>query len=464
MSSNHATPQNVIWITTDHMRYDCVGAHGNSAMHTPNLDRLVNGGISFDRCYANNPVCMPSRASFMTGCYPQQTGVVNNGLELDGNFPSTVARVLKTGGYQARQIGKLHFQNHEDHDLDPRARHAYGFDSFELSEEPGCYEDAYRTWLRGAHPDLVETFTLARPKSFERRAERTEYRVLDAPWTASHSGWIAQQFENKYASWGLRRGRQFYHLGFYAPHPPLNPTREMFAPYADIELPPLARRPGDPRDPRDLDDNTLLSYRRHFYAMVTGVDMAVGRILEALENTGELENTLVIFGSDHGDALGDHGRTGKGPSFLESIIRMPLVLHWPAGFGTTARRVAGMVEMVDIMPTLAELCGIPRHRYFAGRSYAQELLSGAPVEGRSDVYAFHGEGSLMLRTEMRKYLCYYEDGGRREELYDLEADPDEFQNIATDAARSAELQRLRDRAFERTLEATKTLKERTHQF
>ncbi|MFP4550894.1 MAG: sulfatase-like hydrolase/transferase [Spirochaetales bacterium] len=79
-------PQNVIWITTDHMRYDCIGAHGNPAMHTPHLDRLVNAAVSFDRCYANSPVCMPSRASFMTGCYPQQAGVVVNGQTLAPDF------------------------------------------------------------------------------------------------------------------------------------------------------------------------------------------------------------------------------------------------------------------------------------------------------------------------------------------------------------------------------------------
>ncbi|MHC4502791.1 MAG: sulfatase-like hydrolase/transferase, partial [Planctomycetota bacterium] len=174
-------PKNVIWITTDHMRYDCIGAHGNAAMHTPNLDFLVEHGVSFHSCFAQNPVSMPSRASFMTGLYPQQTGVTTNGHVLPADFPLVPARLFARGDYQAAQIGKLHFQEHEDSDLDPRARHDYGFDVFWIAEEAGCYEDAYMTWLRTEYPELVETFRVPRSTSPERIGER-EGRVLDAPW------------------------------------------------------------------------------------------------------------------------------------------------------------------------------------------------------------------------------------------------------------------------------------------
>ena len=400
----------------------------------------------------------------MTGCYPQQTGVTNNGRELSPEFDSTAPRVFGRAGYRTVQIGKLHFQNHEDHDLDPRARHDYGFDVLQLSEEPGCYEDAYRTWLRGEHPELVELFTVPRPMTVARRSERAKYSVLDAPWEASHSGWIATQFGNNFCSWGKREGRHFYHLGFYAPHPPLNPTVKMFAPYDGVTLPPHVRAKGDPRDPGEMADEVLGEYRRHFYAMVTGVDMAIGKILGTLKETNQLDNTLVVFSADHGDACGDHGRIAKGPTFLESIMRLPLILHWPDGLGVRERNVKGLVEMVDIMPTLTELCGIPAHRFFQGISFGRSLLDEAEIVGRPDVYAIHDDGDIMLRTERLKYLLYYRDQEQSELLYDLARDPHEMVDESGNKAYKERLMELRSRALLRTLDATSSLLPRPHMF
>lgn len=450
-------PADVIWITTDHMRWDCIGAHGNAAIHTPNLDALVKSGVTFERCYANNPLCMPSRCSFMTGCYPTQTGVVRNGQELPADFRPTVATTFGEAGYETVQIGKLHFQGHEDHDLDPRARHDYGFDILQLSEEPGCYEDAYRTWLRGEFPEYVNTLTVPRPASRERHYERTQYKVLDVPAEASHSGWIASQFDRSFASWGKRPRPQFLHLGFYAPHPPLNPTREMFAPYAGMDMPEPNLSAADWNRDESLDKDTLVEYKRHFYAMVTGVDMAIGRILETLRETGSLENTLIVFGSDHGDVCGDHGQIGKGTSFYEGIMRLPLVMHWPEGLGTECRRVREMVEMVDVLPTMLGLCGAEPHSAMQGRNYAPALVSGDPVAGRRDVYAFHGDGELMLRTEDYKYIRYQAGDNRREVLYNLDRDPDEFRNVAGDPEEEPVLADLRERALTRHINASRSI-------
>lgn len=136
-------PTRVIWISSDHMRYDHIAAHGNPAMITPALDRLVEQGTGFDQCYVQNPICMPSRCSFMTGLYPQQTGITLNGQCLPADFHPTAAHAFKAGGYHTAQIGKLHLQPHDELDFDPRPRHAYGFDVLWLSEERGNYSDAY---------------------------------------------------------------------------------------------------------------------------------------------------------------------------------------------------------------------------------------------------------------------------------------------------------------------------------
>ena len=412
-------PRNVIWITTDHMRYDFIGAHGNTDMHTPNLDALINQGISFERCYANNPLCMPSRCSFMTGLYPPQTQVTFNGQELASDFTPTVAQCFANGGYRTVQIGKLHFQCHEDSDLDPKPKDRYGFDVFQLSEEPGCYDDAYITWLRGERPDLVETFTLPRPMSPARHTESRRFHVLDAPWEYSHSGWVATQATRYLYAWGKRAERQFLHLGLYAPHPPLNPTREMFEPYRDIDI-KITRSEEDWADANQMDEATLKEYKRHFYAMISGVDFAIGKLIEALKANGEFEDTLIIFGSDHGDACGDHGRTSKGSSYYEGIMRLPLVFYWPKGLGTPGKRESGLVEMVDVLPTILGLTGLPIPPVMQGQSYADSMQQGQTIDGRQDVYAYDGNGDIMLRSHDFKYNRYVRDN--REVLYDLRTD------------------------------------------
>jgi arylsulfatase len=448
------SPKHVIWITADHLRYDCIAAHSNPAMHTPNLDRLVEQGVSFDHCYAQNPVCMPSRCSFMTGLYPQQTGVTANGICLPPDFRPTVAHAFSAGGYQTAQIGKLHFQPHEDNDLDPRPRHDYGFDVLWLAEEPGCYDDAYLIWLRSEYPQHVDDFRVPRSTSPQRWID--EKRVIDAPWEASFSGWIVQQAERYLQD---RGGRHFVHLGFYAPHHPLNPTAEMFAPYADADL-PLPEWPAeewaDKPEPlasllqrfTDWDQARFLSYRRHFYAMVTGVDLAIGRLMDYLEHRGELDDTLIVFNGDHGDMCGDHHLIGKHFSFFEEIMRMPCVLHWPAGLGTTGRRVEGLVELVDLLPTLLELSGCPVPEVMMGRSYAAELWTGRPLSTREDVMAYHEPGFAMLRSERYKYIRY---GPGREVLYKLDERPLEVANHADDNTDA--LHEMRERLMQRLLEA-----------
>ncbi len=454
------TPRRVIWISTDHMRYDCIGAHGNPAMHTPNLDRLVNQGVSFEQCYVQNPLCMPSRASFMTGLYPQQTGVTQNGNTLRPDFEPTVARTFKAGGYQTVQIGKLHFQEHEDNDLDPRARHDYGFDVFWSSEEPGCYEDAYMTWLRTQRPDLVDVFRLPRSSHPDRKSEENG-RVLDAPWQFSHSGWvstIAQIYlQARHSS------KQFAHLGFYAPHPPLNPTREMFEPYADAEIPepvwsenewqdkpePLARFL---RMKPDWTMERFVDYRRHFYAMVTGVDLAVGALLDMLERNDMLDDTLIVFMSDHGDMCGDHHMIMKQGSWFDQLMRQPCVLHWPAGFGRQGRRVSELVEMVDLLPTLLDLAGCHVPEVMVGRSHAEALRTGGPVDGREDVFAYHEPPmGAMVRTATHKYIRY---GPGAEVLYDLREQPYEVANRANDDP--ATLAMMRERLLQRLMEASRS--------
>ncbi len=467
-------PKRIIWITTDHMRYDCVGANGNSTIHTPNIDFLADNGISFENCFTQNPLCMPSRASFMTGLYPQQTGVTHNGHCLPPDFEPVVAKCFKAGDYSTTQIGKLHFQPHEDCDLDPRERYSYGFDKFYLAEEPGPYDDAYMKWLTTEYPDLVETFRIPRSLNPERNSSENS-TVIDAPWQASFSGWVAEQTKRHIGGFGGNKklDRDFIHMGFYAPHPPLNPTREMFAPYENASVKsPHFQLTGESRDKplplanilgryKSWSHDKHLNYRKHFYAMVTGVDMAIGEVMEYLRQRDELDDTLIVFSSDHGDMCGDHSSCSKHSSFYDEIMHLPLILYWPNGLGTTARRIPGLIEMVDLLPTLLGLCSITVPRVMPGNDYSQELFDGTDIKGRDTVMAFHYPDSIMLRSKDYKYIRYSEN---EEVLYDLTNDPRETINCVGNSKYMGMLNQMRNKSLARLAAASRSHLPRYYEF
>lgn len=453
-------PRNVIWITTDHQRYDSIAAHGNPEIVTPNMDRLVGNGVSFSKAIVQSPVCMPSRCSFMTGLYPQQNGVTWNGCSLPDGFSPSVARLFKGMGYQTTQIGKLHFQPHEDNDLDPEPRNRYGFDTFYAAEEPGCYEDAYLKWLGTEYPQYKDRFRIERPSSPARPRLNNpvggyEGKVIDAPWQASFSGWIAQMACNFMDQRHRRSPFQFLHLGFYAPHPPLNPTREMFAPYAnrDLSIPEFTEeeRENSRLSQAHWSEERLVAYKRHFNAMVTGVDMAIGQILDKLEEIGELDDTLIIFNSDHGDACGDHFELEKYYDlFHDGVVRVPLVFHWPNGIKASGQLVESLVELLDVLPTAIDLCGTAPPPELMGQSYAEDLRNGSIPRGREDAltYSHDADGPhAMLTTEHFKYI----HSGGQEKLWDLKSTAGESADVA--ALREDVLPELRYRLLQRMLSA-----------
>ncbi len=453
-------PRHIIWITTDHMRYDCVGANGNPAVHTPNLDRLAAGGAALEHCYGQNPVCMPSRASFMTGQYPCRTGLLCNGPALPPDRGPTCAEVFGGAGYATAQVGKLHLEPHDEMDLDPAPRGRYGFDYMALSEEPGCYEDAYTRWLRDEHPEHAERMRVPRPRERIRGDGPFMQWTVDAPAEASHGGFAVSQ-----ALHFLRLGRpSFIHVGIYAPHPPLNPPSDVFESYREADVPEHHWREGEEEDKpeplrsmlkgrREISPEQWRERRRYFYAMCTTLDSQVGRLLEGLEARGELEDTLLLFMSDHGDMDGDHRMVAKQASFYEEVMRLPVIMHWPGGLpGGT--RPAELVEAVDLLPTLCELSGTPAPDAVQGRSVGPWLRGDGSGPVRRDVLAMHaGPGRpiwAMLRSEERKYINYGPDA---EVLYDLSAEPGEYTNLANVPEARPELEEMRHRLLQRMLGA-----------
>jgi arylsulfatase A-like enzyme len=195
--------------------------------------------------------------------------------------------------------------------------------------------------------------------------------------------------------------------------------------------------------------------------MITGVDLAVGRLVAHLRERSLLDNTLLVFSSDHGDHCGDHRMILKGCTFYDELMHLPLILHWPAGLGATPRRIDGIVEMVDLLPTLLELCGIPVPRVMAGCSFAADLLAGRDPAGREDAIATHDPGHLMLRTATHKYIRWASGG---EALFDLEKDPGEFVNVARSPAYRETRHALIERMLVRSVECSRSAIRRVGRF
>lgn len=466
---------NVLFIHTDQQRWDALGANGNDEIHTPNLDALASDGVTFDRYFTQATVCAPSRASYLTGRYPSQLGIYSNGRTLPESVP-TIADYLGRAGYVTGNLGKLHFKPHalRDH----REPHpSYGFDHVEIADEPGCYPDAYRAWVKQRAPDQLDDVSWGLPWAAQRWQELMyqddgidhpdpRFPKRPVPFPAdddlSFSAFVADRtraFIERHAA-----GPPFCCIaGFYAPHSPwVVPQRflDQYDPDAlsipsypaslDAERSRLAERAEDETD-ATFDDEELRGATHGYYAMITEVDHYVGRLLETLEQLGVREETMVIFTSDHGEDLGRHLRYGKGWPGYDSITRVPCVIRWPAVVDSPGRSVDSIVEAVDLLPTMLEGVGVQAPAAVRGRSLVP-LLRGDTATHR-DSALIEGAGRKAVRTDRYRYAV----GGNDEHLYDLAHDPAEHHNLADDPDYAEERAALCRTLLERLMDAERRL-------
>ena len=300
---------NILVLYTDQQRWDSLGANGNGEVRTPALDGLAAEGVNFERCIGQSPVCTPSRASFLTGQYPSTLGVDRNGIPVPEDT-ITLPRMLGNYGYVSANIGKLHFLPHANRDH-RRIHPGYGFDHLEISDEPGCYEDAYRAWVRRKAPDQLD---MAIQDGIKHPEERFPKKALAfrSRNDLTHSAFVAEQSVEFIR---LHRGEPFLCIaGFYSPHSPWVAPQEFLDLYdpEKLTLPVFPPEVEAKRSERFFSDQELRSARQGYYAMVSEVDHHVGRILACLEELDLTERTIVVFTSDHGEWLGEHLRYGKG--------------------------------------------------------------------------------------------------------------------------------------------------------
>ncbi|WP_207589917.1 sulfatase-like hydrolase/transferase [Halomontanus rarus] len=386
--------QNVLFIVVDDQRADTIGLHGNDDIHTPTLDRLARDG-SHLQPHTNVPVCTPSRAELLSGRTGFQNGVRWFGERFDDDvtpFPD----VLASTGYRTCFTGKWHLKCHPSE---------AGYDEVRRYREGGMIEGDH--WI-----EFEEDDGTVRGHSTDLIAETAIdfVRSTTEPW--------------------------FCHVGFFSPHDPRTPPEPFAGMYGpdDVSLPEnyMPEHPFDNgemtiRDelleawPRDRD-----AIRRHladYYGMITHHDYQIGRILDTLEKTDQLEETLIIFTSDHGLGIGSHGLMGK-ENLYEHSTRIPLLLSGPGV--PSDRQFDALVGHCDFYPTLLDLLDIDDPEGIEGRSYAP-LLRGESDSHREEMCCTYRDRQRSIRTDRWKYIVY--PGIDHEQLFDLENDPNELCNL-----------------------------------
>lgn len=429
---------NILLIYTDQQRWDALGANGNKEIITPRLDQLAREGMNFDHYFVQNPLCMPSRVSFLTGQYPSSLGITHMGVPVPEDT-ITLPKMLKNYGYYTGNIGKLHFLPHanRDHrDIHP----PYGFDHLEISDEPGCYEDAYRAWVRRRYPGEERDISLGLPPAAEvwqkqmglddgiKHIEREPRCAQAFPGRSeiTHTAFVAEQTiafieRHQQESWCCVAGMYFPHSPWVAPKEFLDlydPDRLSVPEYPQAYETERRRLGSYP-------DEELRSVKHGYYAMISEVDHHAGRILDTVERLGLQDDTIVIFTSDHGEFLGEYLRYGKFYPGPDCVSRVPLIIRWPAGISRPGQTIAHLVEGVDVVPTLLESAGIPVPGHVQGQSLLP-LLQDRHYEPKGCALMEH-TGWRNIRTQHYRYLLN-SDG--QEKLFDLVKDPREYDNVA----------------------------------
>ena len=459
---------NVVLILTDQQRLDTIGALGHSHMDTPNLDRLVDEGITFTNCHVTAPSCAPSRASLFTGHYPHTTGVYKNG----DTWRHSWVEELSEAGYYTLNVGKMHTAPYET---------PMGFDERYVVEnkdryladvpndEPPLPSDRY--YLDEWDKALRARGLLKQQREFYRQREDYEDRLGAFEWTLSadtHPDVFVGELAVDWLDRVPKLDRPlFMEVGFPGPHPPYDPLPEYAERYMDqdLPLPEVTQADLDSQPPPlqalrrhhaavdhdsvsyDLDptEEQLHRLRAHYYASVTMIDEQVGAIVDALAANGYGGDTVVIFASDHGEMLGDHGHIQKWTMY-EEVTRVPAIVWWPNRF-EGGRRIDDLYQLFDLGPTVLELADTTVPEPMAAKSLIP-ALNGDDWDGREHVYAEHARTGIlretefmtMVRSEDWKLVHFLDE--EFGQLFDLSTDPAERENRWDDpdaAERKAEL-------------------------
>jgi len=475
-----AEPLNVLLITTDQMRRDHMGCSGNPVIRTPNLDRLAAGGLYLERAYVNNPVCMPNRASIATGRLPRNHRCWCNGVDLPED-ERTLGDVLGDRGYHTALFGKPHFRiTAMPTDGVPRGIECgpaweqginspewtgpyYGFQYVQISVGHG-HANLNRAhlceWVKRKYPEALAKQFQAEPSPTGAMESFTPLY----PAGAHSSNWLGEIGSDYLRQRGADGKPFFLWVSFPDPHHPFTPPKPYdvmydpgevvmpkLGPEALADKPPHYRRAyegGAGGKLKHMTEDQLREVIARTYAMITLVDENIGALLDALDQTGLSENTIVVFTSDHGDLMGDCGLVLKGPWLMEGLINVPMI--WRVPGGPAGQRTEELFSSCDVAPTILELLGAEVPRAMDGLSQAGMIRGG---RGRREAafieYRPRRPVPMNLRavvTPDRK-LVYYA-GEAFGELYDLAAGSPDLRNAYDDPAWAADRAELEGRLLD----------------
>lgn len=475
-----ASHPNILWYCTDQQRFDTIAALGNSHIQTPNLDKLVSESTTFTHAYCQSPICTPSRASFLSGMYPSAIGVNGNGYL---NFPEhfenrLITHVLRNHGYDCGLIGKLHLASAF---LRREERVDDGYDYFQYSHDhKGGNEkgNEYVEWIKqqGIDPDsILQTRSITSLEEYRKSQENKGFGGFSEPtseqdnvpphlhqthWCTEKAIEFIQRNRDADQPWMLS-------INPFDPHPPFDAPYEYYRQYDPESMPGAHFQETDLQHQQKLTDANIdfQNIARHpedlqhkhiqasYYAMIQFLDEEFGRILDYLDETGLRDNTIIIFMSDHGEMLCDHGLLLKGCRFYEGLVRVPLMISW----GKTIKQQLSheLVELIDIAPTLYDLIGLEVPSYVQGKSLAN-LLRGEVTTHRESVRTEHYGATnypdrthaTMYRNKRCKLVIYHQKDIT--ELYDLENDPWEH----TDLSDSPDHQKIKWELMQQSFDAT----------
>lgn len=436
-----ASRPNVLFIIVDDLT-TTLGCYGNAQVRTPGMDALAERGVRFEHAYTQFALCNPSRCSFLTGCYPEKTGVMDLKTSLRKALPEvvTLPQHFKNHGYATGRVGKVFHVPDPKTKLNVELGSALHKDNEILAEAKSANdpEDQPRSKAKG------DSFNRTYAASARPAEEFTDYAIADDAITT------LEQFKEK---------PFFLAVGFIRPHTPFVAPKSFFEAIdkSQLMLPPFYREGGEviTQLPKASlrPNNNVFRYApptreeardatQAYLASTSFVDSQVGRVLAKLRELRLEQNTIVVLTGDHGYQLGEHGLWAK-QTLFEGANHVPLLIAAP---GVKPGTRSGLAEQVDIYPTLCDLAGLPKPTHLQGRSL-KPMLDDPAAKGRqlaiSTMVAPHTQQrGHSLRTDAFRYIAW--EGGE-ELLYDLRSDPDELHNLAQVPAQGERMKRMRER-------------------
>ncbi|MBI4892705.1 MAG: arylsulfatase [Acidobacteria bacterium] len=413
---------NLLLLMSDQHRADWLGSDGNSQVHTPNLDRIAAEGVRFNHAYSSTPTCTPARAALLTGMSPWNHGMLGYGRVAD-HYAAEMPRVLRDAGYYTTGIGKMHWT--------PQ-RHLHGFHKTILDEsgrvESADFRSDYRAWFASEAPNLNPDATGIGFNDYTAKPYVLPERLHPTAWT----GDVAVRYLESYSA----PNPFFLKVSFARPHSPYDPPQRFWNRYADAPLPKAQvgawAAKYEPRSgQRDdiwhgaMGQEAVRNARIGYSGSVTFIDEQVGRILEVLEKRRILDETVIVFVSDHGDMTGDHNLWRKSYAY-ESSARIPMLLRGPGAPRASVNPTP--VEIRDIFPTFAQAAGASLPDLCNGQSLFHPSREFIDLE--HDVCYSPSNHWTALTDGKWKYIFHAQDGS--EQLFHLAADPHEL-NESQDA-------------------------------